>query len=44
MKLGSVTKRRLRKIAKRYAATSGKTWEEEVNELYRREVERRKAR
>ena len=39
----STLKGRLRRIAKYYAETSGKTWEEEVGALYANEVARRKA-
>ena len=42
MRLSSPTKRRLRRIAKRYARTSGKSWEEEVNVLYVNEIARRR--
>ena len=44
MKFSSPTKAKLRRIAHRYARTSGKEWVEEVSELYRREAERRRAR
>ena len=42
MRLSSRTKSRLRRIAKRYAETSGKDWVDEVNALYVNEVARRK--
>ncbi len=43
MRLSTPTKRRLRRIAKRYARTSGKDWVDEVNDLYVNEIARRKA-
>ena len=42
MRLSTRTKSRLRRIAKRYAETSGKPWVAEVNALYVNEVARRK--
>ncbi len=44
MQLSTRTKGRLRRIAKRYAKTSGKDWVDEVNALYVNEVARRKNR
>ncbi len=41
MRLSTKTKSRLRRIAKRYARTSGKDWVDEVNALYVNEVRRR---
>ena len=44
MRLSSRAKGRLRRIAKQYAARSGKDWEDELSQLYVKAIARRRAR